>query len=160
MKTLVAFYSLDGNTEFLAQIIAEQLGADRIKLEPVKPYPNKGFGKFFIGGMSAVCKAAPKLKNPDIDLGAYDNIVLGSPIWAGTYAPPLNTLFKKHGFRGKKLAFFLCSGGGDTAKCLANLKAACDGNSFVGEIGFIEPLKTGKEEAGHRAAVWAEGLGF
>jgi len=160
MKTLVAFYSLEGNTDFIAHIIAEKLGADLIKLEPVKPYPTKGFKKFFIGGMSAVRKATPKLKTENIDTAAYDNIVLGSPVWAGTFAPPLNTLLKKQGIKGKKLAFFLCSGGGDVAKCLTNLKTALDGNTFVGEIDFMEPLKNGKEEAGHKAAVWAETLGL
>jgi len=160
MKTLVAYYSLDGNTAFIAQIIAEKLGAELVRLEPVKPYPTKGFKKFFIGGMSAVCKAAPKLKNDNINTAAYDNIVLGSPVWAGTFAPPLNTLLKKQSIKGKKLAFFLCSGSGDAAKCLASLKTALEGNTYVGEIDFAEPLKNGKEEAGHKAAVWAETLGF
>lgn len=160
MKTLVAYYSLDGNTAFIAQIIAEKLGADIMKLEPIKPYPTKGFKKFLVGGMGAVRKATPELKNENINTAQYDNIVLGSPVWAGTFAPPLNTLLKKHGFKGKKLAFFLCSGGGDVAKCLTKLKAAFAGNTFVGEIDFMLPLKNGKEEAGHKAAVWAETLGF
>ena len=38
MKTLVVFYSLDGNTEFIAGILANKLQADLVKLELEKPY--------------------------------------------------------------------------------------------------------------------------
>ncbi|MEA4895539.1 MAG: flavodoxin [Oscillospiraceae bacterium] len=160
MKTLVVFYSLDGNTEFTAGAVAAKLGADILKLETAKPFPNKGFAKFFKGGMCAVFKTAPKLKNRNIDLGPYDNIVLGTPVWASTYAPPINTLMKEHKFTGKKVALLLCSGGPDVEKCLVNLRKLLDGNEIVGDIDFVEPLKKGKEDAEKKADAWAGSLGF
>ena len=50
MKTAVVYYSMSGNTELAAERIAAVLGADLIRLTPVKAYPDKGFRKFFWGG--------------------------------------------------------------------------------------------------------------
>jgi len=160
MKTLVVFYSLEGNTDFIAGVIASALGADLMKLETAKPFPTEAPAKFFKGGMSAVFKMKPKLANKNIDLAPYDNIILGTPVWPSTYASPLNTLFKKHGFTGKKVALFLCSGGDDVAKCVANLKNVLSGNSFVGEMDFIEPLKHDRDDVSQKATDWARSLKF
>ena len=36
MNTLIVYYSLEGNTEYAAKIFADELGADRLRLDPVK----------------------------------------------------------------------------------------------------------------------------
>jgi len=110
--------------------------------------------------MSAVFKFAPKLKNQNIDLSSYDNIVLGTPVWASTYASPMNTLIKKHKFTGKKVALLICSGGPDVEKCLVNFRKALDGNEIVGHIDFMDPLKKDKEASTKQAIAWAESLKF
>lgn len=160
MKTLVVFYSLDGNAEFIAEVIGNKLQADIVKLETVKPFPKEGCGKYFKGGMSVVLKSKPKLANQIIDISAYDNIVIGTPVWASSFASPINTFISKYKISGKKLALFLTSGGPDVEKCFDKLKIALAGNEIVGGIDFIEPIKTGKDEATVKALEWAEGLKF
>jgi multimeric flavodoxin WrbA len=39
-------------------------------------------------------KIKPKLEPINVDFQAFDVIFLGSPIWAGTYAPPIKTLLE------------------------------------------------------------------
>lgn len=46
MKTAIVYYSMGGNTEFAAKKIADKIGADLIRIEPEKAYPDKGFKKF------------------------------------------------------------------------------------------------------------------
>ena len=41
MKTLIVYYSHEGNTDFVAKKIAEKLEADTVRLVPVKKYPEK-----------------------------------------------------------------------------------------------------------------------
>lgn len=41
-KSLVIYYSLEGNVEFVAEELAEELGADTFRVETVKDYPKKG----------------------------------------------------------------------------------------------------------------------
>ena len=42
MKTVIVYYSMHGNSGFTAGKIAEKLGADMIRIEPEKTYPDKG----------------------------------------------------------------------------------------------------------------------
>ena len=52
MKTAIVYYSMGGNTAYIAARIAKKLAAnvDVIELTPVKAYPDKGFKKFLWGG--------------------------------------------------------------------------------------------------------------
>ena len=64
MKTAVVYYSLEGNTEFTANIIAETLDSDIIKLEPKKAYPTGKISKFVWGGKSAMMSETPGRRGP------------------------------------------------------------------------------------------------
>lgn len=61
MKDLVVYFSLEGNTQYVAERIKEQTGADLSRLVPKKAYQDKGFAKFFWGGKSAVMAEKPAL---------------------------------------------------------------------------------------------------
>ena len=47
MKTIVVYYSLEGNTDCAAKMISEMTGADLLRIYPQKAYPDSGFRKFF-----------------------------------------------------------------------------------------------------------------
>ena len=46
MKSLVIFYSLEGNTKLIATTIATTINADILELKPNKKYHNSGFKKY------------------------------------------------------------------------------------------------------------------
>ena len=96
MKTLIVYYSLTGNVDFAARTLSERIGADTLRLEAQKAYPDKGFKKFFRGGKSAVTGEKPALVPYSFDAAAYNRIVFGSPVWAGTFAPPLRTFIEEN----------------------------------------------------------------
>ncbi|MBQ1715087.1 MAG: flavodoxin, partial [Firmicutes bacterium] len=62
MKTAVVYYSLEGNTRYAAEKVADALEADVIELVPKKAYPIQGFKKFFWGGKAATMKDKPELE--------------------------------------------------------------------------------------------------
>jgi flavodoxin len=157
MSALVVYYSLEGNTKFIAKKIAETLKADILMLEPSKKYPTGGFTKYLWGGRSAVMGEEPELINAPADLSKYDTLIIGSPVWAGTFAPPVKTFLSKNKIEGKKIALFVCSGGGGTAKCFTKFKDALKNNTFIGEADFVEPKKK-PEENSKKAQKWAAGL--
>ncbi len=76
MKTAIVYYSLEGNTEYTAEKIAEQLKqtgeTDILRIEPEKAYPDKGAGKFFWGGKSAVMGEKPTLKPYEFDVENFE----------------------------------------------------------------------------------------
>ena len=94
MKTLIVYYSLEGNTEYAAGQIAAILGADTLRIEPAKAYPATGFAKFFWGGKSAVMAETPELKPYVFHADDYDRIVFGFPVWASNFAPPIRTFIE------------------------------------------------------------------
>ena len=68
MKRIVVYFSLEGNTEYIADELAKALPADKLKLVPKKAYSTSGFSKFFWGGKSAVMAEKPELEPYDVDL--------------------------------------------------------------------------------------------
>ncbi len=121
MSRAVIYYSLTGNTEKTAKLIAEKTGADLIRIDTVKPMP-KGFkSQIMYGGMLATFGMKPELKDVPEKLGQYDDIIMGTPVWAGTFAPAFKTLFARYPLADKVTAVFTYSGSGDNSKCIARL---------------------------------------
>lgn len=146
MKVAVIYYSLEGNTELIAEMIAKETNAKIYRLEPLKEYPTKGFMKFFIGGGSVLFHRKPKLKEESFNLDAYDTLIIGSPIWAGTYAPPINTFLTSNQIKNKSIYLFASHGGGGAEKYYSKMKERLHGNIVADTIDFQEPIK--KEKAG------------
>ena len=147
MKTAVVYFSLNGNTDFAAKKIAETLHADCIRLQPEKAYPDSGFRKFFWGGKSAVMGETPALTGQPFPFADYDCVILGTPVWAGTFAPPLRTLIRENaGQWGKKrVAAFVCSGGGE-GKTLDKLKTELGIPAFTATLSLIDPKARPSQE--------------
>ena len=136
-KALVVYFSLEGNTRFVAETIAGLAKADILELTPITNI-SKGFTKYLWGGRMAMMKTEPELKPYDINPKDYDLLFIGSPIWAWTFSPPIRTFLAKSKLRKKKVALFITHGGGPK-EAMTKFKAALEGNKILGEIDFFEP---------------------
>lgn len=145
MKAVVVYYSLEGNTEYVADKIAEKIGARKLKLEPVKEFPKGNASKFIWGGKSVVFGETPKLLPYDFNADEYDIIIIGTPIWAGSYTPPIKTFLKHNSLNNKKVALYTCSAGGDTEKCFAKYKKELPSSNIVATLSLINP-KVGQDQ--------------
>lgn len=154
MRTLIVFFSFEGNTKFISEAIAKTMNADTMELKTSKQYPRKGLGKFFWGGKSVIFGEKPELINDSIDLSCYETILIGTPVWAGSYSPPIKTFIAQYNIQGKGIALFASHGGGGAKKCFAKLKEALPGNEFIGEMAFFEPKKS-PEDSSNQAIRWA-----
>lgn len=139
MKTLIVYYTLEGNTHYAAKKIASLLDADMLRIKPVKTYPRKGFRKFLWGGKSAVMAETPELEPYTFDASAYDRIVFGFPVWAGNVTPPLRTFIKENDFSGKRFAAFACQSGAGAEKAFEKLKTALGIRELDAELVLIDP---------------------
>ena len=154
MKTLVVYYSHSGNTRLVAQEIAKTTRADVLELRPKKELASEGFDKFLWGGAQVIMKKAPPLLPFDVSPQDYDLIIIGTPVWVRTYAPPLRTFFSTTDLEDKRVALFCCCAGGK-GNTLQDMKAALPGNSFVGEIDYVDPAETEPAASLQRASEWA-----
>jgi flavodoxin len=148
MKTLVVFYSLEGSTRRVANLIREMMNADALELMPAKDSigsERDKFGKYLLGGKQAVMRETPELKPIDVRPEDYELIFLGTPVWAWTYAPALRTFFKEHAITNKKIALF-CTHEGGMKNTLLQMKEALPDNTFIGSFDFMNVKKTGDAE--------------
>ena len=142
MKTAVVYYSYDGNSAFVAEQIKNKLNADLVRIEMVDEKKRSFFGMILWYGFHG---KKPAIKPHNFDPEAYDLIILGAPVWAGSVASPLKGFLSGTRISGKKIALFLCHAGG-IGKAMNKFKKALEGNSIVCETDFINPVKQDPEE--------------
>ncbi|HAL73813.1 MAG TPA: flavodoxin [Clostridiales bacterium] len=112
MKTLVAYYSLDGNTRRVAEAIAAAMSTDLLYIRPYKEIKAKWFWKYFLGGAQVSMGLTPKLMPMIPDPADYEFILLGSPVWARSFTPPVKAFLRTDVIKGKKIAFFFSHSSG------------------------------------------------
>lgn len=141
MKSVLIYYSMLGNTDYVARKIAEKIKADVIRIEPETAYPDKGFKKFFWGGKGAVMGDKPVLKPYTFTAGEYDRIIFGTPVWAGTFAPPLRTFIEENRetLKDKKISVVACSGGGKADKAADRIKQLIGTDSSEAFLHLVDP---------------------
>ncbi|MDD5502883.1 MAG: flavodoxin [Candidatus Thermoplasmatota archaeon] len=153
-KALVVYYSLEGNTRFIAENIAAEIGADIFELKTKKQLPG-GFLKYIIGGFQAVSKKTPEILPIEKKLEDYEMVFIGTPVWAGKYAPAVRTFIKTFNLEGKNVAIFCCHG--DSKERALSLPASDLGKcKIAGRIDFQQPLDHGKDAAAKEVRQWAK----
>ena len=124
LKILVLYYSQTGNTEIVANEIAQRLHADVERIEAVNPYDGD-----FRQTIERCMQEREEGILPDIqpiktDLSQYHIIFLGYPIWFGTYAPPVATFLKNYDLSNKGILPFCTFGSGGLESSVVDLKEA------------------------------------
>lgn len=144
MKKLVIFYSLNNNTRFIAEKFAEETGADILELKPEKEIPRKEPMQHLAGGKQIAAKETPQLQKYDINLADYDTLIIGTPVWAFTFTPPVRTFLMENNIKNKKIILF-CTYDLIKGMTFRNMRKKLEGNEIVAEIGFKNVLKKQEE---------------
>lgn len=145
-KTLMIYYSFDGNTACAADFLSQYPDIDAERLTVEKEPPRKGIGKILLGGKSALMKDDPGLRPLEKDPADYENVILGFPVWANTYPPAIGAFLKKYPLKSKNIFIVACSGSGNAMKATDNARKATPGCMHKGAVSLTEPLKN-KEAA-------------
>ena len=139
MKTAIVYYSMHGNVRYVAEKVAKELGADLIELKPVKAYPDKGAMQFIWGGSAVTFKKKPDLEPYSFNASDYDLVIIGTPVWASNFTPPLRTFFEDNDLTGKKIAVIATSAGGDSSKCIQAVKEATKTDALAATLSLTDP---------------------
>lgn len=139
-KVLVVYYSATGNTESVANYIAEATGADMLKLEPVEPYSGGDLDWTDQNSRVVYEHDNPEARKMELvaatvdDWDSYDTVFIGYPIWWGIAAWPVDSFIEANDFSGKTVVPFCTSSSselGESGKLLE--EAAGTGNWLEGE---------------------------
>lgn len=134
-NVLVVYFSGSGNTEAVAETIADTLDADIFEITPADPYTDDDLN--YNDPNSRVVAEYEDEALRDIELAAdtvdnwgdYDTVFIGYPIWWGIAAWPVNSFVKANDFTGKTVIPFASSyssGMGESGELLAELAGTGD----------------------------------
>ena len=125
-KTLVAYFSATGTTKKVAEGIAKEENADLFAITPATPYSSEDLNWNDKEARStkemADPNCRPELKDAVPDLGAYDTVILGFPIWWGREPSIVYTFLTSADFSGKTVIPFCTSGGSGMARTSERLQ--------------------------------------
>ena len=120
MKPLVIFYSYTGHAKARAEALAAAESADIAEIKDVRR-PNK-LKAYSVGCFAAMKGKAWPIQPLNVDLAAYDRLILLSPTWAGSPPPAVNALLEQLP-EGKSVSVKMVTGGGKSG-CKERMEAA------------------------------------
>ena len=109
---LIIYYSLTGNTKYIAEQIRKKIGGDLFVIETVKTYPSEYSALTEEAKRELQTGDLPVLKKSPPDMSSYDLILVGSPVWWYTVSTPVMSLLRQADFAGKKVSAFCTHEGG------------------------------------------------
>lgn len=140
-KTLVIYYSrtgenyvngsvknlAKGNTEIVAEYIADAVGADLFQIETVKEYDADYMVCIEEAKQELREDARPELKEMLDSVAEYDNIVVAGPCWWGTFPCAIFTQLDALDFTGKTVFPVMTHEGSGMGSSARSLKKLCTG---------------------------------
>ena len=105
-KILVAYFSWGGNTQHVAEYIAQQTGGTLFRIEPLKPYPEEYVPCTEVAKKEKEDNARPAIKDRVENWDSFDTVFIGCPVWWWTAPMIINTFTESYGFKGKTVIPF------------------------------------------------------
>ncbi len=150
-NVLVAYFSASGVTARVAKEMAQAMGAELYEICPAQPYTAADLNWMDKHSRSTAemndpaCR--PAVAQPVQDIGQYDTVFVGFPVWWYVEPRIVDTFLESYDFSGKTLIPFATSGGSGIAQAEKSLEAHCPKANW----------KKGKLLNGSGAAEWAKG---
>lgn len=153
-RRIIIYHSYSGHTKMIANIIKKKLDCDVLELEPkyefssdydevVKEYQN-----------NEKDKSTVVIKDININLDNYDEIIIGSPVWWYSITPVVREFLKENNLEGKTVIPFATNAGwlGGTFKEIEEL---CKNSSVTNEMNIVfgsysDDLVTSMDEINNR----------
>ena len=111
-----------GNTQYMAYVIEETVGADIFRIEPETPYPTDHSTLVDLAKEEQNDNARPKIKAKIENFDTYENIFVGYPNWWGDMPMILYSFFDEYDFSGKTIIPFNTHGGSGFSGTISTIK--------------------------------------
>ena len=119
-----AGYIEKGNTQIVAETIAELTGGDLYPITTVEPYPDDYASMLKRAQEELDADARPELAGELPSLEDYDVIMIGYPIWHGATPRPVLTFLESFDLSGKKLVPFNTHEGSGQSGTVSEIEAS------------------------------------
>lgn len=146
-----------GNTQYMAYVIQETVGADIFRIEPETPYPTDHDELVDLASEEQNNNARPAIKDTIENFDTYENIFVGYPNWWGDMPMILYSFFDEYDFSGKTIIPFNTHGGSGFSDTISTIKElepnaeVLDGKSISRNV---------IQDAEQEIIDWVKSLGF
>ena len=128
-KKLVAYFSASGVTKAAAERLAKAAKADLFEIKPAVPYTQADLDWTNKKSRSSVemnnPNSRPEIAEKVSNMGDYDTVLIGFPIWWYVAPTIINTVVESYDFSGKTIVPFATSGGSGMGRTVDVLKPLC-----------------------------------
>ena len=151
-----------GNTAIVAEMIADETGADTFELLPENDtYPRTYDELTDVAKREQNDNARPAIKGDLPDLSKYSCIFIGAPVWWGDWPMICYTYFEANDFSGKKLIPFSTHEGSGLAGFDTKLGKAADGADVLTGLAIQgEDAQNDQSDVREDVKDWISGLGL
>ena len=118
-----AGYIEKGNTQIVAEIIADLTGGDLYHITTVEPYPDDYASMLTRAQEELDADARPELAGELPNLDDYDVIMIGYPIWHAATPRPVLTFLERYDLSGKRLIPFNTHEGSGQSSTVSEIEA-------------------------------------
>jgi flavodoxin len=150
-----------GNTQIIAEMIADETDADLFHIDRKAAYPSKLSGLLDEAQDEQKNSARPELAAAVDNWDDYDTIFLGYPIWWGDMPMPVYTFLESYDFTGKTVIPFDTNGGSGLADTVSAVTKACPGAAVKDGLAVSgKEAQTQQDTAKSEVQNWLKGLGY
>ena len=115
-KAPIVYHSRSGHTRRVAQALAQRLDADLEEIRIVQPLD--GWLGYAVCAIESLAELTPALRPMRKDPGAYDLVIIGTPVWFWNIASPVRSWLATHPLK-RRVAFFCTMGGSGASRAFA-----------------------------------------
>ena len=152
---LVAYFSWSGNTEAMANMIAEDTGGTLFQIEPATPYTDDYDTLLDVAQQEQAEDARPELAAAVEDWDSYDVVFVGYPDWWSDAPMLIYSFLESYDWTGKTLIPFCTSGGSGFGRSLDKLPDSAPGATILEGLHVSGSSVDG---AADQVAEWVAGL--
>ena len=135
-KKLVVYFSYTGHTKMIVDKIKDKLDCDILKIETVVPYSTDYDTVVNDEQNSERSNFLPEIKDININLDNYDEIILGTPVWWYRPAPAIRSFLTKYDLTGKTVIPFATNAGW-LGKTFIEIKNMCPNSNVKNNMNIV-----------------------
>lgn len=147
-KVLIAYFSASGTTKAVAEKIAADNGYDIFEIVPQQIYTPADLDWTDQNSRSTKEMNDKSFRPPiseSCDVGGYDIVAIGFPVWWYTAPTIINTFIESVDLTGKIIKLFCTSGGSGIDKCVSDLQSTYPELDFAKGMRFMGNVSKAKE---------------
>lgn len=142
-KKVLVYFSYNGNTRMIANMIKDKIDCDVLELKPKIPYSTDYQSVVDEFQNNETAKTTTELQEYNVNLDDYNTIIIGTAVWWYSITPVIRTFLKENDLSNKRIIPFATNAGwlGRTFK---EIKELCPNSKIENEMNIV--FTTNNEE--------------